>query len=455
MNKSQFIARIRFAVIGFVLGTACGYFLGTLPFQDKGNSPDQFSTKFQSSLKKSYREILPPSGTPPFQDLLEQARRAPSNVHHKALLHLAFQKLASENLEQAIAYALGIEESDGRLDYLATIFQEVGRTDLTNALVLINQHAPSDSKNILLAAAFTGLAETDPLRAMLRSEELVEGSDQNWVKRSIVEVWAKKDISEVFDWISTQPANMQLKELHEMVIGEYIRQAPHEAGPLIKEMYSGSSKNHLAGQYAHKLVQEGNIRKALDWANTLGDSEAKERVIEVAVEAWAKEDWRSALRYASNYQGAARVGMLEQIAVKIARQDPAQAAKNLANFPEDAQETAAHQIAYIWAEKNPSAVVDWVGQLSPSHPHYESIIKGAVNSMYRIEPERAFTLTTFLSSESRLAFMKRTGQRWFENDPDAARAAIMSDPRLGKEEKTTLISEVETSAQIVDILLPE
>ncbi|WOO43181.1 hypothetical protein [Rubellicoccus peritrichatus] len=462
----QIIAGI--AIVCFIAGTGVGHYWG----REKGRSTSEHSLNIhQFEAIASTDEMKSDSGkTSTYQpgnhldqsiiNLIHEANPksiankldSTTNTYSHDLLELLIQYWAEDDPIAAVAYAMEMEPSKGRLDFLAIALGNLARTDLDAALNWVQEIESKDKQDILIASIYSGYAKVDPIGAIQAAEALPYGYGRDLTLSKVVETWAQTDASSVFDWIETQPVDRSLQDLYGIVMVQYMQQEPAEAGHIIEAMVTGSQKTALACQYSH-LLAESNIGEALAWAGQLADEKARTQALAEAVNAWLEVDLEGAFQYVLKTNGETQASLLRNVAVQIANEDPVAAANSLHRFPEEARPDAAKEVAIAWATQDPVGVANWITSLYGS-PEHQQAINGAVYPMVKHSPDIAFYLAASMDEKSRYGLMRYAARVWHEVDSSAVYEAIEGDPLLTRHEKNRLLSQVVAESNQMDLVLP-
>lgn len=408
----------------------------------------------QDSGEGLYRDVLGRGRIESFEDAVNEVARSSYGAHRKALLHLTIHRWSEEDPNAALAYVSGMKVSEGQAELFSVVFRQMGKADFGAALEMLSEYGTIDNSSELLTALYSGAAEADPRHAIMAAEDLPGGPERASVLRGVIEVWAKQDVAGALEWVGAQDLDTQLEEFYRTVMIEYTHQQPEYASHLIKEMSSGDLKNGLAGQYSLFLCERGDVRSAVKWAESLGEDRAKIEAITVAFDGWLKTDADGAFRYALKAEAQTRVSLLEQAAVRMSQVDPVEASANLGDFPEEARAVAAEQIAIAWAEKDPQALVNWIGTLDVRSRTYRQAVAGAIYPLSHREPETAFNVAAGVVDSSRNTFLNHAARAWFKVDPDAALDAVNGDALMTDQEKHQLASMLSSEGSTIDVVLP-
>jgi len=181
-------------------------------------------------------------------------------------------------------------------------------------------------------------------------------------------------------------------------------------------------------------------RGAIGWATRFAD-QAYPSPFTQAIVKWAETDAKGAATYVS----ALNPGSLQQqtaasVASVWARSDPAAAMSWVDGFPQgEPRSNAVRNVATTWAGQDPDAAADWVLRQTADAGRDGLLETLAANQRYQDAKQAIRFGEQILDVERRTRSLKESAQQWMRQDADAARAWIQRSA-LSEDVKRVLLS---------------
>ncbi|ADE54255.1 hypothetical protein [Coraliomargarita akajimensis] len=412
---------------------------------DRLDSTNAIVPDWNQSIRESVQAHRP-------ENILAELQASSSGSHQRALIPLVMQYWADEDSHSALSYALQMDAEEDQLELVAIALAGMAKSAPESAVEWVELFENPREQDYLYAAIYSAYAEHHPAEAMTAAQALQAGHRRDFAMAEVAAVWAKQDAEAVFNWLETQPLNRQLQDIYGAAMVDYMQQEPEVAGAIIQELFPSDQQTVLACQYAHMLAKN-DIEQALNWVASLPDGPAKTESLGLTIGQWLEVDSEAAFQYALTSDSDLQITLLKRAALNQASLDPAAAAHSLNRFPEATRAEVASDIALLWAQQEPDAVINWIDELEDTDVQQQAV-RGAIEPLLNRTPEIAYQLAATVNGGARVELMHYTAKRWHEIDPGAVIDAVQSDPELTPDQKQQLLSSVSTNSATMDILLP-
>lgn len=180
-------------------------------------------------------------------------------------------------------------------------------------------------------------------------------------------IWAHADRGAAAEWMAAHPSSSQATAA--ALAGGWFTDDPGGLRDYLDELPPGAWKNSLATTASEDAFVAKDPQQSIELLDQAQGFDAhRSELYGWAVTAWAKDDFASAVKWATSITDPAmRQRMLASAAVGQANVDPATAAGwAIANVSDpQALEPAVTSIIRLWAQKDATAAAGWVAQFPP------------------------------------------------------------------------------------------
>ena len=265
----------------------------------------------------------------------------------------------------------------------------------------IRQHNDANALGQIAAA----LATQSPAEALawVESLEIQDKSHRSTVTTQLVETWAKSD---------------------------------PDAATTYAQSLTGDERIAATNTIATALAAS-NIDRAQAWADDLSDPSLRQNAKVAIINQLSYRDPEAAAaaldismdQFTDDKAGDAQLSYsVTSVARNWAKTEPTAAAAWASDLPagSDQRGKALSQIAGQWVEFEPAAASEWLSTLS-SDPDRDSAVAGLVGRITSHDPEGALAWASTINNRSvRQSNIRGSLRAWFQEDRDAARAAMES-----------------------------
>lgn len=184
---------------------------------------------------------------------------------HMMLTELYTRHLANTNPDEALQWALAQDDPMDRENALMSLIYSWDENNPHSLLSLIDQLPAAERESILPMAAHqiaNTMARNDPTGAIAWAESLPIGSREGAIM-SVVEQWIYTDPDSAINWIQSQPATPENRQLLMTATGSMLYTNPTRASEIFTTLPE-DMQSDMAEQMVYMQVDE-NPDTARDW----------------------------------------------------------------------------------------------------------------------------------------------------------------------------------------------
>lgn len=359
-------------------------------------------------------------------------------------LELLLARWAAKDLTAALNFADYLGDNAMRAALLRYTLIKGGQTDFPATLDwLIGHIVDEEEKHDLITALFEGVAKESPEYALQFVELLRDENFKDHIMRVLLEQWGQRDMVAAFAWANEQGYSPVLDNAKASFLFRLMEMNPQEAGALIRNMPAGEQKQTLARKYAGELAKE-DVQAAANWARGLDDPDSYGIALSAAYEAWfLKEPDKKVImeQVLVESDGDLRDRLINEIALDMANNNPADLAGMIDRLPESAQLDAAEKAVRFWKERNPAEALEWVNGLNTGPVKDRTSAVMAEDLVIKGNRDQALMLAGTIGDDSlRYDAARKVLQYWYQANPDEARRVVQGVPYLTETEKDSISS---------------
>lgn len=204
-----------------------------------------------------------------------------------------FAQVALEDPAKAAEMAASLS-GDQLSEAHESIAREWSRKDWDAAEQWINS-LPTDQRDVAMAEAIQGLADSDPALAAAKVASLSDGEAIADAVRSVARNWSEVDPAATAEWLVQQNSEDLGGPMRD-TMRNWANDDPIAALEFVNAQPDGELRDTAAASYIMSN-RDGDIQQSLDLASTIYDDDSRGRSIGVTVARWAREDEASAMQY--------------------------------------------------------------------------------------------------------------------------------------------------------------
>jgi hypothetical protein len=226
---------------------------------------------------------------------------------------------------------------------------------------------PAGETQVLAAADVARrLAARNPAEAVAWAKSLSDGRAQQVAVNNAVDAWARVDASAAATYVAQFPAGPTRVALVEHFAAGYGSRSPLEAVGWAESLPADGTRQAAQVTIASAWAQH-DPAAANRWASTLPTGAAQEQALAGALSYWVLHDAQAAQSFVAGLNGDAQMHAAASIAPQLAQQDPIGAinwAQSLGASP--AREAALVGAFTRWRDNAPSAADAWLASANLS-----------------------------------------------------------------------------------------
>lgn len=358
------------------------------------HTPPAFITPSQVSRKKTFNDIHDQNLT-----CTQLTHISLSNWQNST-----YQHLSSDLLEKCLSQLIADEPANvAAITQLILVWSEI---DLLQALNFAS-HLPSPMTNYIMPsliehamatnpsamhdwlsgsdnfdsfeireAYYRGLTKIDPEGALYDIITNGFGNEDNMEMKkrllsAVLEEWSKIDAKKAFNWLVQQKnENNHLfdvtEDLEISLLFNLIEQNDQLAETTILTLPPSPKKTRLL-QYFVKFMSELDPHMAMQWAQSISESNSRHIVMNSAIQYWAQGDTSSQeiIEFIQAEQDKAlRNELMEEAAISLGDRNSAELASIFHRFSEEHKPIVVDKLTRTWINKDYTAASEWISTLS-------------------------------------------------------------------------------------------
>lgn len=242
--------------------------------------------------------------------------------------------------------------------------------DPDKAIAWLNEQKDGNEKANLLRGLVNGLARTDSKRA---TDYVLNSADENSRRGligTIAEAELKKGFGSAEAWAKTLPTDDLKSEALTSLARNYVNQDSEAAKKWAATQAADPNARGAVGQITESMIRQGldgekkDVNSTLDWVNALPDGQGKLEATRQTFQEWARRDPTAASAYLRNMPATpAKDNAVAAVSREVARDEPMAAIAWAQTIRDESLRLESLQQSYSrWAEKEPDAAQQWLGQ---------------------------------------------------------------------------------------------
>jgi hypothetical protein len=422
-------------------GAAVAYFFVAEPRHQVSNSDAQDAHLVSDpAIEVLRKQIDEASGSAQFERLAHKVINEVSAEPMLRLLQLLLDRWIEQDLSVALDFVISLEGQEIRETLLPYALTEAGYLDFRGVLDWIGRQSEA-ARYKLTELLYAGIAQENPDYALELVDLLDDGEEKERIMRLVLEQWARRDIEAVLSWMDTQTLPKTLADLKASLLASLPEQHLQEAGSFIRNMQPGHEKNTMTRNHA-ELLARTSIQAAASWARSLDDPDAHGIALTTVYQTWLSIEPDKKLimeQVLVESDGELRDRLINEIALHVASNNPADLAAMVDRLPVSAQQDVAEKVVLYWKEIDLRQTLDWVKNQAPS-PMRDRASKFMVDDLLLKDDRRgALSLATIIGNKSmRFESVKNIVAYWYLINPAEAQQTLNGISFLSEAEKATI-----------------
>lgn len=320
---------------------------------------------------------------------------------------------------------------------LMGLLAQIRDEDIQAALKEVEGMNDQQSKAMLMMALLSRWAEKDATAAMSYADTKLKGQGMtaNMAKMGIVSTWAQSDPEAVWKWYQDNKgndasggmmggANMSLTG----IFSSLVVKDPDKAFARLDQLEGLMEKQMaMAGMFQSSLFDESTREKVLAKVQAIEDKDSRKQMQNGLASQWLMFDQENASKWIESLPEDQRSDVARSAGAALLMNDPKKGAEfMLRNATEADRPKAYSHIAAMWANQNPNAAGEWLGQ-QPQGPELDEARTVFAQTVASKDGESAIAWAkTITDPAQRVNSVQNVWKTWRKTDALAADAALQN-----------------------------
>ncbi len=298
---------------------------------------------------------------------LSWAQQLPEGIYRRSALVSIASRMAQDNPQAAIDFAMKEGNSQTRTQMLSGVLQQWLSSDPYSGIAWLQSNhdkvQPATLQNLV-----HNLVNTNPQQALGMIQWLPEGPMQRSSYNLVASTWARNDPSAAESWLRSMPEGPEKDQfLQGFVNGIASVDAAH-AGSLVEQLPEGRTRDALLQSVATQWART-DPNAAIDWLASAPPGPARDKALANAIQQWTYADAYAATSWVSGLPpGRTRDTVIQQIAPIMITTEPESAIEWAASISNNKQKTEAlTNLARTWLRNDPQTATAYLKN-SPNVP---------------------------------------------------------------------------------------
>lgn len=406
-------------------------------------SPTQKSSMHVSNTESLSKNVL--------VEYVKTTDSSPNSYKKDLQLQLKLATLADKNIAHALDLAIEI----GRPDLINSLLLSVNKSNYQDALAWIDNYKQfPQAKATLKLRLYRGLAKENHDFALQVVNSIEQPHEKDQATAIVVEEWAKKSPTEVFDWMSQQQISPLIKHTYTALMRQEISKDPTSYKDIVAALDSGKLKNKLTEQLG-KHWALNDPQAALAWMKQQ-DQTDQHATLNGIIDGWTQNDnGKEALDYLMKNRDQEKHNKTFLIAaINLAYKQPDLLLSNFNDLTTDEQKLSAGHLVTSLRTNSPEKVQEWVEGIQ--EPAVKNVALTRLSGQIRrSDPSSAYSLALQISNEKqRTRSLKSIIKTANQTDPELAQKLILNSATIDSNEQTSLESYLKTLKAPTDLVIP-
>jgi hypothetical protein len=368
----------------------------------------------------------------------------------------AFQVLARQDIEQALAYLEQIENRQQRLAFTGIVAKTFAEEDPDRALAWARENDDGLHRQVYMQVLMT-IARTQPERAFSEANSLSNSQERRQAFGMVAMTLAREDPEQALSLLDRIERKSERDLAAMSIVSSWVQSAPDAAmswvlrqdGPLRENMLSRAARwlpDHdleaairllprmddetaalLRRQIAGSLAAQRSLEDARRFISQFEGSKEYPQLLHAAISGLSQRDVRGAVQLAGTLPaGDERDALYSRLMGPYADEDPRQAALLLDSIANAGHRMAAtSQLVAGWARADPEAAARWIRKL-PQGQGRDSAVATLASSWQELTPTRRRMIEDVADPEVRKQTVMNVVFRKARSNPDEAERILRS-----------------------------
>jgi hypothetical protein len=374
--------------------------------------------------------ISPIKPTSSYQSAAEQKSDGMPVVHHSVQTdNQSFRGVTSRvnvggssvsEIQAALERLKDIADLNERSDVRKALLQRWAELDGRGAFEYVNSMDEGEIKVQAMAVVAAELVHSDPQFLAEQTLAMPSNRSSRELVQDLANSWAQTDAQSALSWADQLPDGLGRKDALATICQQLGKQNPQEVSEQISQLPAGDFRNSLISNLAAQWGLS-NPTGAVDWANTLPDSE-KALAMSNLVGAWAQHNPTAAGTFAMQLPpGEMQNQAVMSAVVGWANQDPSSAAAWVLQIPDDSlREQGIQEIVGAWTGSDSDGAINWAKGL-PEGTTRDVALNDLVASVAYWSPNKAAEIVPLIVDQTKQEqSMEVIMRSWSQTDPASA-----------------------------------
>lgn len=305
---------------------------------------------------------------------LSWAQQLPEGVYRRSAMVSIASRMAQENPQSAIEFAMKEGNSQTRTQMLSGVLQQWLSSDPNSGALWLQSNHRAVQPATLQSLVYN-LGNVNPEQALSMIRWLPEGQMQSSSYNTIASIWARNDPVAAESWLKSMPDGTEKDQFLRGYVNGMATVNAVQAGNIVEQLPEGKTRDALMQSVASQWART-DPTAAIDWLASAPPGAARDNALANAIQQWA---------FADAYAASSWVSGLP---------------------PGRTRDTVVRQIAPVMIHSEPESAIEWAATISNSK-------------------QKAETMTNLARS-------------WLRNDPKTATAYLKNSPEVPDAVKKTL-----------------
>ena len=384
-------------------------------------------------------------------DAISQASNFVAPRHRKRALGRIARDLASRDPQFAISAGSQIVDRESRLSFQGEVMREWAAADPAGVLDYLAAADMSGTEMQMTAGyTFSALADADPERFMAIVDQW-SGSIAEQARYTAIRRWSEHDPQRALDFVADQPPGQKRDRLlnsiaqgygkinteaamawasslqprprgiFRSVIAGVAAEDADRAFDLALSLDSAAAKiEAVQGVLMQSIYSDGDAEKIANRVLALDSRRIRQQSLQMFGYMWAQKDPSAAVNWLAANSDKLPKDSFQSIARQIAENDPQLAAEFTSRIPIAARAGWIQQVASGFAKSDPVSAMNWVSQYQ-GEPGYDAALAAIAQQSAQQDPVAAARNIEHFPDASHAAIVAGTASReWAKRDPHSA-----------------------------------
>lgn len=337
------------------------------------------------------------------------------------------QRWVADDPEAAMQYISSYPEGEMRDQLMQQGLARYALEAPEDAMNLAMQLTGHNRQQSITKVALAWAAE-DPVAALDSILAMDNAAQRSQLISGVGQQLAMRNPDRALDWIGQLDPSTHAEHLTS-VLTTVAQSDPRRALDHVMNTQTGNARSTMLLRVLQR-ASTGDATLVLDYIDQLPNSEEANQLYSRIASHMAIQDADGAMQWISGLTGAAKTQAISGAVHSIARKDPAQASRLIAQMPPGQAGRAILDVSANLSHRDPDAALAWVEQYRGTDS-YDGAVQQVVRTITRTDPQRALRMAAAMNENARIETSSMAVAAWAMNSPsDAARWASAADATI-------------------------